>query len=126
MITLHDLRRNKELVNEIDWDMTPEKAVDMFLEWGAGWTRGNEFVRGNDEKLYFVLFDWEEKCQATLIKRNMKGATELAKVSVPSDLFREACREDGMKPGGTVHPLNDTLKQWISTVLGNAPETLPN
>jgi len=124
MLTLFDLRKNKELINCIDWNMTPEKAVDMFLEWGSGWTRGNEFVRGNDEKIYFVLFDWEEKPQATLIKRNMQGATELAKVCVPSDLFEDACREDGFKAGGTVHPLSDTLKQWVTAVLGDAPENL--
>ena len=121
MLTLNELRKNKDLVNDIDWDMTPEKAVDMFLEWGAGWTRGNDFVSGNDQKLYFVLFDWEDKPRATLIKRNMEGATELAKICVPSDLFHKACREDGYRPGGTVHPLNEELKQWVSTVLGNRP-----
>ena len=104
--------------------MTPEKAVDMYLEWGAGWTRGNDFVTGKDESFYFVLFDWEINPQVTLIKRNMKEAVELAKIPVPKDLFQEACEEAGYKPGGTVQPLNDTLKQWISTALQNAPGML--
>lgn len=121
MLTLNQLRKNKDLINDIDWSMTPEKAVDMYLEWGAGWTRGNDFVSGNDESIYFVLFDWEVKPSATLIKRNMKEAVEIAKIPIPKDLFQEACYEDGKRPGGTVHPLNETLKQWVETVLRTAP-----
>ena len=124
MLTLNGLRKNKDLINNIDWNMTPEKAVDMYLEWGASWTRGNDFVTGNDESIYFVLFDWEAKPQVTLVKRNMKEVVELAKISVPKDLFHEAWHEDGKKPGGTVHPLNETLKQWVETVLGDAPGML--
>jgi len=124
MITLNELRKDKDLLNNIDWNMTPEKAVDMYLEWGAGWTRGNDFVTGKDESIYFVLFDGEATPQVTLIKRTMKEAVELAKIPVPRDLFQDACKEAGSKPEGTVQPLNDTLKQWISTVLKSAPGML--
>ncbi|MBW1792771.1 MAG: hypothetical protein JRJ14_11075 [Deltaproteobacteria bacterium] len=87
MLTLNGLRKNKDLINTIDWNMTPEKAVDMYLEWGASWTRGNDFVTGNDESVYFVLFDWEVKPQVTLVKRNMKEVVELAKIPVRSGLL---------------------------------------
>lgn len=43
----------------------------------------------------------------------MKEAVELAKIPVPVHLFPEACAEDGYRPGGTVHRLNDRLKRWL-------------
>lgn len=115
MMTLDQLKKNRALVNSIDWEMTPEKAVDMYLEWGAGWTRGNNFVNSDKtESIYFVLYDWETPCQATLIKRTMKEAVEISKISVPEDLFTEACDEDGRRPGGTVHRINDKLITWLN------------
>lgn len=57
MLTLAQLQANRPLLNKIDWQMTPEKAVEMYLEWGTGWVRGHDFVAGrNDESYYFVLF----------------------------------------------------------------------
>ncbi len=121
MMTMEELKNDRNLVNEIDWTMTPEKAVDMYLEWGAGWTRGHDFVSGNDESIYFVIFDWEDTPQATLICRNMSEATEIAKIAVPENLFKEACEEDGKRPGGTVHRLNDKLINWLAHEIGGPP-----
>jgi hypothetical protein len=33
MMTLEDIRNNRALVNSIDWSMTPEEAVTLYLEW---------------------------------------------------------------------------------------------
>ena len=123
MLSLNELKNDHELLNQIDWSMTPEKAVEMYLEWGTGWVRGNDFVSSaNDEAVYFVLFDWEnEPPLATLIKRTVAGAEEMAKIEVPRDLFDQACREDGKVPGGTVHPLNLVLKEWVHELVGGPP-----
>lgn len=123
MLNVTELKGNRELVNKIDWNMTPEKAVEMYLEWGTGWVRGNDFVSSDhDESVYFVLFDWEiEPPVATLIRRTVEGAEEMAKIEVPKDMFEAACREDGMRPGGTVHPLNASLKEWVNGVINGPP-----
>mgnify|MGYP006991978383 CR=1 FL=1 len=36
MWDLEQLKRNREIVDRIDWEMTPEKAVETYLEWGTG------------------------------------------------------------------------------------------
>lgn len=122
MMNLEELRADRNLVNQIDWNMTPEKAVEMYLEWGTGWIRGNDFVSyAGQESVYFVLFDWEvAPPQVTLIRRSMHGADEIAKLEVPEELFRKAWQEDGIRPGGTVHSLNLDLKKWLCAMINGA------
>ena len=123
MLSLAELRKNRTLVNSIDWAMTPEKAVEMFLEWGTGWIRGNDFVSSSDdESFYFVIYDWEtEPPRVTLLHRTLEGAEELAKIEVPKELFEASCKEDGKRPGGTVHRLSRSLKDWLNERIEGPP-----
>ncbi len=34
MLSLEDLKMEMDLVNEISWEMGPEEAVKLYLEWG--------------------------------------------------------------------------------------------
>ncbi len=121
MLTLEQLKSDRKLINKIDWQMTPEKAVEMYLEWGTGWIRGHDFVASDhDESYYFVLFDWEAPL-VTLIKRTVEGAEELAKVPVPQELFEAAWKDDGIRPGGSVHKLNTDLKNYLEKILHGPP-----
>ena len=122
MLSTKELKENRQLVNEINWEMTPDKAIEMYLEWGSGWTRGNDFVSSPDqESVYFVLYDWEEDPPVvTLLRRSMEGAEEIAKIEVPADLFHQAAKEDGYRPGVGVHPLNRALKEWLNNVIHGA------
>jgi hypothetical protein len=127
IMNLDTLRKQRDIVHKIDWTMTPEKAVDMYLEWGAGWTRGNDFVRSaEDESIYFVLYDWETPPQATLLKRSAKEVVELAKIPVDSKLFMESIEEGGKRPGVGVYPPSRKLKEWLSDVLAGPPVELMN
>ncbi|MCI5149314.1 MAG: hypothetical protein D3916_07995 [Candidatus Electrothrix sp. MAN1_4] len=123
MLGITELKKNRTLVNSIDWAMTPEKAVEMYLEWGTGWIRGNDFVSSSDdESYYFVIYDWEtEPPLVTLVHRTLEGAEELAKIEVPQELFDAACKEDGKRPGGTVHRLNRGLQDWLNSRIQGPP-----
>jgi len=114
MLTFEELKADRDLVNKIDWDMTPEKAIEMYLEWGTGWIRGHDFVSTmGQESFYFVLYDWLSPQRVTLIRRTTAGADEIAEVEVPEDLFMKAWKEDGDRPGVGVHSLNQELKEWV-------------
>jgi len=122
MMNLEELKENRRVVNDIDWTMTPEKAVEMYLEWGTGWVRGNDFVSSADDKsIYFVVYDWEKEPTATLIMRTVEGAEEIARIPVPDELFTASWKEDGIRPGGTVHPPNESLKRWLCDQIGGPP-----
>lgn len=119
MLGLEELKSHREIIDRIDWDMSPEKAVETYLEWGTGWTRRDDFVRyAGQEALYFVIYDWEKPPQVTLIQRTMKDANEIAKIPVPAELVRRAVDEAGRKPGVGVYALTDELKMWLQKELG--------
>ncbi len=119
---INDLKTKRDLVHQIDWTMTPEKAVDMYLEWGAGWTRGNDFVRsGEDESIYFVIYDWETPAQVTLLRRSSKEVEELAKIPVDEKLVTKSIDEGGKKAGVGVYPPNEELKKWLAQAIDGPP-----
>lgn len=119
MLGLEDLKGQRELVDLIDWEMTPEKAVETFLEWGTGWSRKGEFVQfPGQESLYFVIYSWEKPAQVTLIRRSMSEAVEIARIQVPEELVRDAVKEGGIKPGVGVYALTEELKEWLRAALG--------
>ena len=122
MLTREELKADRKLVNNIDWSMTPEKAIEMYLEWGSGWIRGNDFVSTmGQESIYFVLYDWLTPPRVTLIRRTTAGAEEIAEVEVPEDLFMKAWKEDGDRPGVGVHALNQELKEWVCKAVDGPP-----
>ena len=118
MLNLDELKQNRALVNQIDWHMTQEKAIEMYLEWGTGWVRGHDFVSTmGQESVYFVLYDWERPYRVTLIRRTTVDAEEIAQVEVPEELFMRAWKEDGDRPGVGVHSLNRELQDWVRNAI---------
>jgi len=116
---LEALKGHREVIDRIDWEMTPEKAVETYLEWGTGWSRKDDFVKySGQESLYFVIYDWEKPPQVTLIQRDMREANEIAKIEAPAELIRKAVDEGGRKPGVGVYSITDELKLWLRAVLG--------
>jgi hypothetical protein len=115
---LEELSNHREIIDQIDWEMTPEKAVETYLEWGTGWARKDDFVRyKGQESYYFVVYDWEKPLRITLIRRDMKEMDEIAQIDAPQELIEEATRESGYKPGVGVHAINDALRDWLRKAL---------
>ena len=64
MKQLNEIKSDKSLLNAIDWEMTPEEAVRLYLEWGNNWARGNYVIRSKDDvSHYFVVNTWKEVLQ---------------------------------------------------------------
>lgn len=88
MYKLNDIKEDRELIDSIDWHMTPEDAVRLYLEWGNNWSRGNDQIKSkNDVSHYFVLNSWGEKPLIYLIRRNSEEAKELAVIEPPDSLL---------------------------------------
>jgi len=117
MLTLEDIKENRELVNDIDWEMTPEEAVRLYLEWGNNWARGNYVIRSKgDVSHYFVVNTWHGDPVVYLVRRNSEGARELAKIQLPSALIHRYRSENGSLKG--VYAVEGEIKAWLKKSLG--------
>lgn len=116
MLTLEELKKDRALLNAIDWEMTPELAVRVYLEWGNIWARGEDrrhVVRSkSDYSVYFVVNCWDKPYYIYLIKRNSEDAVEVAKFALPERFEKSVCLLKGMyAPEGE-------LKEWLKEELG--------
>ena len=119
MMTLSDIRSNKVLLNDIDWEMTPEEAVRLYLEWGNNWAGGNYVIRSkNDVSHYFVVNTWELPPKIFLIRRNSEDAEELAEIEMPEHLREQFLDSIGHNKG--VYSIEGEVQRWIMGELNMA------
>ena len=116
MMTLEELRDQHEIIDAIDWNMTPEEAVRLYLEWGNNWARGDGYVIASksDYTTYFVVNCWRKPYYIYLIRRNSDEAVELAQFELPKQFERDVCELKG------VYALDDDIKAWLKKELGVA------
>jgi len=116
---LEELRKHKEILDAIDLEMTPEKAVETYLEWGTGWSRKEDCKRYVGQASYFfVIYAWEAPPSVTLIRQSSQRSEEIAKIEAPGDLVQECVDAAGKKPGVGVCALSEPLKTWLRNLLG--------
>jgi len=112
MMGLAEIRNHPEITSDIDWEMTPEEAVTLYLEWGNNWSHGKHLIRSkSDRSLYFVINTWEDPARIFLIQRNSEEAVELAMIEMPATLRKRFLESVGHHRG--VYPLNEELKVWL-------------
>jgi hypothetical protein len=116
MKNLEEIKGNKELVNSIDWDMTPEEAVRLYLEWGNNWSHSNYVIKSKDDIThYFVLNTWDKKPVIYLVRRNSEEASELAEIYLPDDLV-----DDFFKKKKGVYAVEGEIREWLMEQLDAA------
>ncbi|MFP4040475.1 MAG: DVU0772 family protein [Desulfosudaceae bacterium] len=117
MMRLNQLKKNRSLLNEIDWEMTPEEAVRLYLEWGNNWAGGNYVIRSkNDVSHYFVVNTWKEKPRVFLVKRNSEMAEELAEFELPEAIRAKFLDSVGHQKG--VFAIAGPVREWLKHELG--------
>ena len=116
MLTLEELKTKADLIDEINWEMTPEEAVRLYLEWGNNWARGDGYVvrSKGDYTTYFVVNCWARPYCIYLIRRNSDEAQELAKFELPQRFEKDVCELKG------VYALDEDIKAWLKQELGLA------
>ncbi|PIE70836.1 MAG: hypothetical protein CSA22_05415 [Deltaproteobacteria bacterium] len=117
MMKLSDIKLDLDLINSIDWEMTPEDAVKLYLEWGnSRGERSHIVVRGKqDASTYFVVNNWGPQPKIFLIRRNSEEARELAEIEMPQDLEREFLNEIGNNRG--LYSIEGNVCTWLKREL---------
>ena len=102
----------------IDWNLTPEQAVTMYLEWGNNdWTSEYPPVRSKDDvSIYFVVDSWQNPPVIRLIRRNSENAEDLFVMPLEGELLDNWKAENGDWRGISTPPR--LIKQWLQKELG--------
>lgn len=115
-MNIEDIKKDRNLLNAIDWDMTPEEAVRLYLEWGNNWARGNYVIRSKgDVTHYFVVNTWGKTPVIYLIRRNSEQADELATIEMPDDVKEKFLESIGHNRG--VYSIEGRVKEWLKQEL---------
>jgi hypothetical protein len=113
---LQDIREDRALVDDIDWDMTPEEAIVLYLEWGNNWSHGRMIKSRDDISHYFVLTSWEDPPRVLFIRRSTEGAEELAHIELPDPVKSRFLESIHYNKG--VWGLTDDVRSWLQEHLG--------
>ena len=113
ILSLEELKKDVDLIYSINWDMTPEEAVRLYLEWGNNWVKGDGYVISskNDYTIYFVVNCWSKPYYIYLIKRNSEEAIELAKFELPKKFEKPICELKG------IYAVEGELREWLQKEL---------
>lgn len=116
MSELDKIKRDPELIEAIDWEMTPEEAVRLYLEWGNNWASGNYVIRSKtDEAVYFVVSTWKNPPMVYLIRRTSDEAKEVAAIRLPKTIEKQYVQENGNLKG--VYAVEGIVKEWLQKEL---------
>ena len=114
-MNVKDIANDLDLVNDIEWDMTPEDAVMRYLEWGNNPALGPNRVRSKDDySTYFVVNTWHQPV-VYLMRRNSEDAKELAELRMPPEIERRFMESIGHNKG--VYAIEGEVKDWLKREL---------
>ncbi|MBF0467290.1 MAG: hypothetical protein HQK61_00140 [Desulfamplus sp.] len=111
---LKDIKNNLNIVNAVDWDMTPEEAIALHLEWGQ--LRGQAYYRDhNNETVYFAINTWKKPPIVTLIKRKGFDSEELSTFRMPKKIENKFIESHGKHKG--VFAVDGEVREWLKKEL---------
>lgn len=102
----------------IDWNLTPEHAVTMYLEWGNNdWNAEYPPVRSKEDvSLYFVVDSWTDPPTIRLVQRNSENARDLFSMPLSGELLRNWQKINGNLKG--ISAPTPEIKAWLQKQLG--------
>lgn len=105
---------------DIDWNLSPEHAVTMYLEWGNNnWHAEYPPVRSKDDySTYFVVDTWGPRPVVRLVRRNSEAAEDIYSAPLPERLANLFLAEFGDLRG--IYEPTPEIKEWLRHEMGLA------
>ena len=102
----------------ISWNLTPEEAVTLYLEWGNNdWNAEYPPVRSKDDvAYYFVVDSWQDPPLIRLVKRNSENAEDIFTMPLPEELMKDWKNQNGDLRG--IIAQTPKIKEWLKKHLG--------
>lgn len=112
MLSIEDIKENQEIMDCLNLEMTPERAVALYLEWGSSWAHGSDFVRSDsDVSCYFTIDAWKTPAQLLLMRHSSVEAEVVGEVEVPADLMKRELASWGGRRG--TYAISEAFKDWF-------------
>lgn len=115
-MNLNDIKNDLNIINAVDWNMTPEEAVALHLEWGP--LRDLSYYNSrdsNNETVYFVMSTWKNPPVITLVRRRGFDSEELATFRLPHGLEEKVMRFEGKNKG--LYAVDGEIRDWLKKEL---------
>ncbi len=115
---LEDIKNELNIVNSVDWEMTPEEAIALHLEWGP--LRDLSYYNSrdnNNETVYFVINTWKNPPIVSLVRRRGFDSEDLATFRLPERLEKKFIETSGHHKG--VFAVEGEVKEWLQKELAN-------
>ena len=115
---LEDIKKDLNIMNAVDWDMTPEEAVALHLEWGP--LRDLSYYNSrdsNNETVYFVINTWKTHPLVSLVRRRGFDSEDLITMRLPKGLEKTFMKSSGQHKG--VFAVEGEVKSWLQNELGD-------
>ena len=105
----------------IDWNLTPEHAVTMYLEWGNNdWHAEYPPVRSKEDvSHYFVVDSWQDPPVVRLVRRNSERADDLISVPLPDSLLADSVRPTARGAASANLPRDQGLAEKRAGTVGS-------
>ncbi len=110
MAMFHRIKVGDQVINSIDWEMTPELTFGTYESWG-----GVERVRNNAERIYYFFIDnWGEKPKLCLMERGVKHARIIAEIHAPGELVASCVKGQGEAAFyDRTFAINEQIRKWL-------------
>ena len=116
MLSIEEIKENQEIMDSLNLDMTPEKAVALYLEWGSSWAHGRDFVRSDsDVSCYLTIEAWKTPAQLLLVRQSMAETEIVGEVEIPDELMKRELESWGGRRG--TYGIGEEVKNWFRNKL---------
>ncbi len=116
MLTIKEIKENQDIMDCLNLEMTPEKAVALYLEWGSSWAHGRDFARSaSDVSCYFTVDAWEKPVKLLLVRQSMVQGEIIGEVEAPLKIMEKELQAWGGRRGN--YGISEELKDWLRNEL---------
>lgn len=114
MLSWDELKSRRDLVSQIDWDLTPQEAFERYqIKSINAWRHGDPA-----DAYYFLIEVWHGRADLKLVRRTVRDSEEICRPPAPNSLVRSSVEaEGGPSPPGGHYGLGDALSVWLQTEL---------
>lgn len=116
MMTLEELKERRDILENIDWEMTPQDAFQLYQLKSAG-----RFQQRDPPEIYYFYVDvWlGENVRLVLVHRQIMQVEEVAEVPLDESLLLRCIEKFGGSPRSPgQYPIDGAVKERLKEMLG--------